>query len=42
MLEVYEEPIEPDFDMSSLTTEEILELVRVAMDVLQSRIDPAQ
>ena len=38
MLEMYEEPIEPDFDLTDLTTEELLRLLREVADELESRI----
>ena len=38
MLEMYEEPIEPDFALDDLTTDELLRLLRCIADELERRV----
>ena len=38
MLEMYEEPIEPDFDLKDLTTDELLRLLHEISDELERRV----
>lgn len=38
MLEMYEEPIMPDFELEDLTTDELLRLLRCVADELERRV----
>lgn len=39
MLEMYEEPIVPDFDLHDLTTDELLRLLHEISDELERRVE---